>query len=404
MTLIEFFDECQVENAIAGLRFLPEKIVFVGYDILMTEDKKSSLKEFFKKKSENIIIDFEKVDRNDYASITKKLNSIIDSNTECVFDLTGGKELVLVAMGAVSAERNVPMIQFNVRNGNIHNVSGDADFKRAENLSLTIEEMLRLNGSALISDNGDFNLELTTRLKKDIATIWKISTYNFSLWNRQVSVLKSFEKQGSIDKNLCVRVDYRKMKNQNKDVMLDSYFINGLTKAHILCDYKMSSDGILSFRYRDEQLYKCFGKAGNILELYSYMLLCEIAEENPGYYDDIDRSVFIDWDGKILDRREGVFDTRNEVDLVVMRDLVPIFISCKNGEVDKNALYELDTVSRKCGGKYAKRVLIASFVSEDINTYMHISQRAKDMSIVPIFDIDRMSREQFKETLKNKIR
>ena len=36
---------------------------------------------------------------------------------------------------------------------------------------------------------------------------------------------------------------------------------------------------------------------------------------------------------------------------------LPIFISCKIGSVDQMALYELETVANRFGGKYAKKVL-----------------------------------------------
>ena len=46
-----------------------------------------------------------------------------------------------------------------------------------------------------------------------------------------------------------------------------------------------------------------------------------------------------------------------------LKGLIPIFISCKSGKMtEKNtlhALYELDTVANRFGGKYAKKVLVA---------------------------------------------
>ena len=42
-TLIELFDVCQIENVIAALSFVPEKIVFVGFKETMTEKRKNDL-------------------------------------------------------------------------------------------------------------------------------------------------------------------------------------------------------------------------------------------------------------------------------------------------------------------------------------------------------------------------
>ena len=73
------------------------------------------------------------------------------------------------------------------------------------------------------------------------------------------------------------------------------------------------------------------------------------------FYTDLKRSVIIDWDGKIGSSKTG--DTKNEIDCIFMQNLVPVFVSCKGGEIDEAELYKLDAVARRFGGKYAKKVL-----------------------------------------------
>ena len=88
-TLIELFDTCQIENIIAGLSFLPEKIVFVGFKETMTEKRKCDLEKFFKMRGSDIKLEFEIVGRYDYIGIYDKLNSIIDRNEDCCFEILG---------------------------------------------------------------------------------------------------------------------------------------------------------------------------------------------------------------------------------------------------------------------------------------------------------------------------
>ena len=52
-------------------------------------------------------------------------------------------------------------------------------------------------------------------------------------------------------------------------------------------------------------------------------------------------------------------DVKNEIDVMLLEGFCPVFISCKNGKVDQMALYELDTVAKRFGGKYAKKILMA---------------------------------------------
>lgn len=159
-------------------------------------------------------------------------------------------------------------------------------------------------------------------------------------------------------------------------------------------------ENTLEFRYKNDQVRKLLLKGGNILELYTYMIGNEISTENDGFYNDIDIGVFIDWDGVVHNFKESVKDTRNEIDVMLMRGVKPVFISCKNGELKKEALYELDTVANRFGGEYAKRIIITTDAGNSFEGYKYIMQRAKDMNIKVISDVNKMSKEEFEEVLK----
>lgn len=399
-TLIELFDVCQVENAIAGLRFKPEKIVFVGFKETMTSTRQKALLNFFENRVEQIIIEFEIVGRYDFESIVERFNSIIDRNEDCGFDLTGGKELVLAAMGAVSALREVPMFQIDVASGNIAKIKNCDELPITEKSAMSIEEAIALNGCSVVDSEDIFSWNFTNEFKKDIDFLWDICRQDFRLWNKQCFSLSTFD--GTILDGLTVRVDLHAMKYKP---FMDETIINPLIENGYLQDYEYTADE-LTYRYRDHQIHQVLTKAGNILELISYILFNEIADETPGYYDDIDMGVFIDWDGVIHSRFSKSVDTRNEIDIMLTRDLVPIFISCKNGEVNKEALYELNTVSRKFGGKYAKRFMIASVLCQFPAKNAFLRQRAADMdiSLLVLSDYKDLSRENVKQLLREHIK
>lgn len=403
-TLIELFDLCQIENVIAGLKFLPEKIVFVGYDNVMTGKRKRDLEKFFAMRNMNIETDFRQVDRYDYAAIEKTLNSILDENEDCCFDLTGGRELVLAAMGHVSAQRNIPMFQFNVRTGNVINVKNCENLLSDNSLSITIQECVALNGGGVVYNrDDDFNWDMTDGFKKDVRTMWGICKKNCGLWNRQSNVFADFEKLGKIDENFKVSVNLAYMKEGRHDTFLSRRLIEQLIKHRLISDYELEGDK-LTFKYKNAQVHQCLSKAGNILELYTYMCANEIEQKDPGFYDDIDIGIYLDWDGIVHSEDAPVRDTVNEVDVLLVRDLVPVFISCKNGEVKKEALYELSTVAERLGGKYAKKLLVASYVSMDPDSRAYIKQRAVDMNIGIIENVDKMDEEKFIAELRRKTR
>ena len=70
-------------------------------------------------------------------------------------------------------------------------------------------------------------------------------------------------------------------------------------------------------------------------------------------------------------------DVINEIDIIYMRKNIPTFISCKNKMVSGNqALYELETVADRFGGKLVKKVLVARGGATD-----YVRKRAKEMNI-----------------------
>ena len=116
--------------------------------------------------------------------------------------------------------------------------------------------------------------------------------------------------------------------------------------------------------------------SGSILELHTFLDESKTA-------DDCKVGVHIDWDGEIHEFPGR--DVVNEIDILVLKGNIPTFISCKNGKMESNqalhALYELDMVATRFGGKYAKKKLvITKFMPEIYRT------RAEEMSIEVNFE------------------
>jgi len=393
-TLVELFDTCQIENVIAALRFKPEKIVFVGFKKIMTKKKTEDLKRFFEMKKLNIKLEYRIVSRYDYEGIVEGISKIIDENEDAAFDLTGGKELVLVAMGEIAAARGVPMFQFDVRSGEMICVKNCENIPETEKSAMTIEENVALSGGSVVKDPEQPEWNLTEDFKKDARIMWDICRKNCRAWNRNSGIIKMLEASNESVLELGVTVSASNMRDLPDENIMDE-----LAEAGIIKGYNNSGDKIV-FEYKNEQVRRVLAKAGNILELYVYIAAKQIQEETPQYYDDIDTGVFVDWDGELTGRN----DTRNEIDIFIMRDLVPVFVSCKNGEVHKEALYELNTVAEKFGGEYAKKVLVCTYISYSKSARDYIIQRARDMKIEIIEDVDMLSDEQFVNEIRQRIR
>lgn len=155
--------------------------------------------------------------------------------------------------------------------------------------------------------------------------------------------------------------------------------------------------------FKNEQIKRVLTKAGTILELKTFLLAKTITEQDGSpRYNDVMTGVFIDWDDEVHDRKGTQVDTENEIDLIFMRGLVPVFVSCKNGGVVEEELYKLNTVANRFGGAYARKVLIGTTLGKSGRGKQYFMERAKDMKIQVIDGVHEMSDEQFIKALKSK--
>ena len=397
-TLIELFDECQLENVIAGLYFEPETIVFVGYRDEETALKMADLELFCEEKMPETRLFFEMLTEKTLEHTSQRLSKLADSYPDCAFDMTGGDELVLAAMSVVAEEKDIPMLRYDVAEGTLCKVRGESRIEDPYGAFLTAEESVMLNGGKILEPEDNFSWMMTAEFRQDIETMWDICRNDTRYWNRQIFAISTLMNWYSGGAGLTLSV--KKSSLPPRGVFLpEEKFLEELSDCGLLFRLVQSED-FLSFRFKNEQVARVLFKAGNILELYGYMLLREICEEDRGFYDDVQIGVSVDWDG-IVHYGSGVTkDTKNEIDLLIMRKLIPVFISCKNGEVHKEALYELETVAKHYGGKYAKKILLATYVDSDDGAKGYILQRAKDMDISILSGIHSMSKSEIKEHLR----
>ena len=393
-TIIELFDECPIENVMSALSFEPQKIIYVGFKHIMTEKRKSDLERFLKIRKINADISYEIVSRYDYEGIKAKLNSIIAENEDCILDLTGGKELLLTAMGAVCESKSIPTIQFNVRKGDLIKVKNCQNLPEPKKFCLSINEIVTLNGGAIVENEYKIKIHLSPYFIKDIFSAWEIRRENPLMWAEYISSLRTLE-------NSVTYISGDKLEvyiNEKPQIADDLKNISAFEKAGFISLKKVENRIIL--RYKNREVYNMLLKVGNVLELYTYAVLTQFTEDNTGF-SDVGMGVFLDWDGVIHPYYSKEHDTINELDIVLVKGAYPIFISCKSGDLKKEALYELSTVAQKFGGKHSGKIVVTNHVNRNISSKDAILQRAKDMGIKVIYDVDEISKDEFLNLLQS---
>ncbi len=357
---IEFFDDDPIENVITSLNYKVDKTIFFCHPI--PEKKKQDVSSFLKKICGVKEVDFYELKKRELADIMKQMSECLRKEAaqgnRLFFDLTGGESLLLVAFGALSRDYKVPMHMYDVDSNKMQEyhmadvlpLSQAAEYRP---IKLNLEEFISLYGGKINDAMHKAAKTLSGQdLAKDIENMWSVYRKYHRKWLHYSAMLRSF-KECTTD--LAVQADgncFAREKKKNPAVGTLDYFVRFLKECErmgLVCNLDCR-DGRLHFAYKNETMKDFFWDGGCILEMYTYT---QIQKQYPS--EDCRVGVHIDWDGVI--HSGGGQDVLNEIDVMVMDRNLPVFVSCKIGNVNQMSLYELETVASQFGGKYARKIL-----------------------------------------------
>lgn len=407
MTIVEFYDSDPIENAVSLLLEGAEKIIYIGYNSKQLKRVIEDYSEIASNKGVLVEFDSKTANRNDLLSITTVLENIVEAEKECVFDLSGGDDLYLVAAGIVY-ERNKDKVQlhrFNVHNGKLSDCDADGNILKTSFKELSLNEIIRCSGGRIIYDTEE---PLTTHIwdftpdfVSDVEVLWGLCTKNNRYWNMMISSIG----QNTVYKNddlLSIEINYNALENSLNNKGVNDNYIKDFFKKLSSCGFikdLVITEHTLSYKYKNNDIKECLSKAGLLLELFIMIKATALKnEDGSSYYTDALTGVMIDWNDEEIEDRRPV---RNEIDVLLVKGLVPVFVSCKNGEVEVDELYKLSTVANRFGGKCAKKVIIAPSIDEMGKKAEYIAERANEMGIKIIKDFDEFTDGKLNSVLKN---
>lgn len=365
MTVIEFFDEEIMENAAATLLLQPERTVFLykeGSGAVLFAER---LSEVLKRRNIGTKIICDRINTSDVEAAYKKVRECITLWRDCDFDITGGTETVLVAVGMAAKRYGVPMHAVDVRNGRIIPMNGRAQYKTSR-LSLTVEEAVALHGGRIQNGKRREETYLWERRiedEKDIEKVWDICRSDCGAWNAAFGTSRGY-------------------RAENRGVM--ALIWSRLRSAGLV---RKTDSGV---KYKNPLTAYLLEKQGTALEMFTY-IAAKSALDSSGktFFNDGQSGVVIDWkDGRQVE---------NEIDVLLTRGLETWFVSCKNGTVTSDELYKLSIVSHRFGGKYAKKALVLSQFEPD----QSFTERADELGIRIIKNVRSMSKKALAKKLIN---
>lgn len=409
MTVVEFFDKNAIENMLSAMLCQPEKVLFVGNSKKQMEPKLEVYREVLKTRClQDVELDCIGLDQNNLAHIIEVLSGVVEKTDLCVFNLDGGEDLYLVAVGAVAQRygSRVQMHRFNVRNNTIVDCDADGNDQLAMPIRISIEENVRIYGGRMIFEDERRGTTprwvMNEEFCQDIRSIWEVCKSKVGRWNWVFTQLDKLGRNEEGDKedlrvyieNITQRLDSHEEGLAEVMAVLTALEDKGLIRNVAVDQYG------LTFSYKNTQIKQSLLKAGTILELYIAMIARGLFnKEEERVYHDVLTGVWLDWDGRLTER--GTADVNNEIDVMMMRGAVPVFVSCKNGDMDVEELFKLETVATRFGGEYARKVLVINQPEKLGSKEASIRLRAAAMGIKLLTDIGEMSVEELETQLRN---
>lgn len=376
--LLELYSRKTPENLISLLNESFDKVYFLCPSNLFapTKSEKEELSKILLC-LQGISPEFFILSDSQIESALSAFKSIYKEENTYEIDITGGTEPFIAAAGIFQTrakEGTVFLHKYDVKSGKLlFRYPNLSPYKRPHPCHLSVPQFLALGGNPPITAPF-FSFE-NGLLEKEIRRLWNAVKGNLKEWNRYCSL--------SSDPRTEEHSVYQKFLDSEKSIRTYRIISGKLKKAGILSGERFTKLGakeLVDFSLDiPKEVEFLYDKAGSLLELYG-----ALAAYKSGNFHDIRVGVILDWDGKIAS--PDTPDPRNEVDLFLMHNNLPVLISCKNTVPENEHLYEIMIMAKHYGGFFSTPVLFSSGKAS-----LTVKKRAKEMGIILIDSVSTLS-------------
>lgn len=334
-TLIEILDYEQTENIICPLVFDFDRIIYL-YDKNHDHVKKRRLLEHLLNLKGLNHVQFLEVGENS-ESIFQKLSL---NNPDAVFNLSNGSRTLLVKMARYCEKTNQRCFTLNFQRKTFNNLQGCEELQKQFKVPhLSIENIVELSGGEILKSAHTLP-EMNTEMKADMLTIIDIMNSNSNAWTKLLGQFAKLISEQDPD-DCSIWMDWPIEKHLQK-------LLKELKQKQIVRFYEHGNRIRVVFKNRT--LMKMFSDSGAWLEYQSYLECLD-----SGLFDDVRISTVVDWNKESDDRN----DPTCEIDLVVVKNCIPAFVSCKMNKCTALDLYEVKLLSQKLGGTLGRAAVIS---------------------------------------------
>ncbi|WP_299996730.1 DUF1887 family CARF protein [uncultured Clostridium sp.] len=357
--LINQVDEHNESNILATQEFNPSTVYFIKDKD--SEEKMKTLKLYYEKNFPKIKIEEFSVEEGDKEGLEKIIKNIKDKNV--LINLTGGNKINSLILLELCIRENLIAVYIDIKKKVMYEFKENIVIHEKTFEDLEIDDIVKASGGKIVEDSS----ELCN--KKDLIYFAEKISSNLELWHKykqQLYDASIFEHDSMEQQRIYIHT--KALENEEVN-LLDKILLKLKEMKEI--NYKKQDDKI-TVNFNNDYLKAFIFKSGTWLEIETNKLINKIEE-----VDEAKNGVMFLWN----DANQSV---RNELDVVAVKDSVPIFISCKDSDkYNEMALNELNVYASKFGGENSYKILVAT--KEPIKSPVKI--RAKEMGInLIIFD------------------
>ena len=357
-TLIEILDYEQTENIISPLMFDFNQIVYLYDEHHDYQSKRTTLKDLLNRKG---IHNIEFIEVNGHDDTV--FESLVTRYPDAMFNLSNGSRTLLVQMARFCERTNQKCYTLNFQRKSFHDISGCVILKTKFKVPhLKIEDVISLSAGEIIKTSHALP-ELNDEMMQDMNLIIQLMNRDSSSWTRLLGIFAKAIREDS-EHDCSIWLDHPEDKGQKK-------VLEGLQKINVIQMFEHGKQLRLVFKNR--VLMNMLKDSGAWLEYQSYLECL-----NSGVFDDVRISTVVDWNKQSKNHN----DPTCEIDLIVIKNCIPVFVSCKMNKCTALDLYEIKLLAQKLGGTLGKAAVISKAPSLKDNEPLYL--KAKELGILLI--------------------
>ena len=349
-TLIELFDKRPIANVLGTEMFQPERTVFLcDKEISENRSMQQKLKNYFKQRGLGTQVQFRETATLNAASVKRTLEAVVEQYPDCALDISGGSDAALFAGGLLCAEQPLPVFTYSRKRNTFFDIQ-NAPFAHNVrcDVQLSAPDCFAAAGGSV--RQGRVDNAVLEQYAEQIDGFFAVFLKYRRQWQRIVSYLQRVSptpREGPL--SLCVVAPWQ-VKGDRGILTANEEALRDLAELGFLRELELQPAERVRFSFADGQVRTWLRDVGSVLELYVWM-----ACVRSGSYQDVRVSVIVDWEGQ--NTRDGV---SNEIDVVAVRGIKPVFISCKICEIRTEALNELAILRDRFGGEVARAIIVSA--------------------------------------------